>query len=72
MNEDTSSTTAVAVLPKVDTLPRPQPKAPLLNWNREACRCKRGFDMGGHVIGTLRGMGVEAIPFFYESIQPIF
>ena len=71
MKEDIPSTSAMAMLPKVDTLPRSQTKAPLLNRDSEACRCERGFDMCGHVVGALCGVRVEAIAFFYESIQPI-
>ena len=43
---------SVAVLTKVDPLPRPQLQAPIFHGNGHAAAEQGGFDVGGHVIGA--------------------
>jgi len=59
------------MLPEVDPLPGAEHQAALCDWNRKARRRQNRLDVGRHVVGALRSVRVQRIPFGDESIQPV-
>ena len=61
MHHDPASLPVIPVLKHIYTLPRPQCKPALLNWDRELSLRQGCLDMRWHIVGSFCGMAVGAI-----------
>ena len=69
---DAALMATLAVLPEEDALPSAETEATIYEWD-DFCSTGEGhFDMAGHIVGPLVGMGKVRIIFWYQTVDETF